>query len=524
MRLLASLFGQLEEQATEVHADATLSELDMSHGDLANLLRAALKAQHPGDGVYCWVRDVYDDSVVYELTNRDDVSKLYQRSYSIDDNGAVTLGEPVAVVSVTQYVPVEEAEREGLVERSFTQEQRDAMAKSGEAMSDGGFPIATKGDLKNAVQAYGRAANKPAVKRHIIKRAKALGATDLLPEDWRPATESADAEEITGDLIPLTEKAIAKDGAIRIKVIQAGQGSSGYYPVDVLKRDGPKVFTAGTHMHLDHPSISEESDRPERSVTTLAGTLTSDARWEEHGAAGPGLYADAKVRSDLAPLIEELAPHIGVSIRALGKAGTRELEGKKVRTIEAIEQAKSVDFVTLAGAGGKVLDLIESARGRQRTAQEREVNDVDKAEFEATKTALTEAQTKLTELEQWKATQERREHEAKLLGEARIVVVDTLKTITLPSLTRERLTEQLVANPPVTDGALDTEALVIQVKEAAKTEAEYLASVTGGDRVRGMGAPAPAELDSEAKRKRREANFVRMGMSESAAKIAAAGR
>ncbi len=43
-------------------------------------------------------------------------------------------------------------------------------------MKDGSYPIRNKADLKNAVQAYGRADNKAAVKKWIKRRAKATGA------------------------------------------------------------------------------------------------------------------------------------------------------------------------------------------------------------------------------------------------------------------------------------------------------------------------------------------------------------
>lgn len=186
-----------------IHAEAILDALDMSHGDLANFLRDALKALHPGEHTTVWTRDVYDDAVVYELSTNDQTT-LFQRGYAIVD-GTVTFGDPVKVVAVTRYVAVEEAERDGLIERAFSQDQRDAMATSGQAMSDGSLPIATKGDLKNAIQAYGRAANKAAAKKHIVKRAKAIGATDVLPEDWRPSSEADRAEELIGDLVPLVE-------------------------------------------------------------------------------------------------------------------------------------------------------------------------------------------------------------------------------------------------------------------------------------------------------------------------------
>lgn len=68
--------------------------------------------------------------------------------------------------------------------RDFSTDQRNKMAKSGEAMSHGGFPIKNAQDLKNAIQAIGRAKNPAAAKAHIKKRAAALGLTKLLPEGW----------------------------------------------------------------------------------------------------------------------------------------------------------------------------------------------------------------------------------------------------------------------------------------------------------------------------------------------------
>ena len=68
--------------------------------------------------------------------------------------------------------------------RTFTADERKAAAAKGQAMPDGSFPIITTEDLKNAIQAIGRASNPGAAKAHIIKRARALGATNLLPDGW----------------------------------------------------------------------------------------------------------------------------------------------------------------------------------------------------------------------------------------------------------------------------------------------------------------------------------------------------
>lgn len=74
--------------------------------------------------------------------------------------------------------------------RDFTPEMRREMAQKGMAMPDGSYPIENAGDLNNAVQAWGRSPDE-ATKRHIIKRAKALGRTDLLPADWPGSTKES---------------------------------------------------------------------------------------------------------------------------------------------------------------------------------------------------------------------------------------------------------------------------------------------------------------------------------------------
>lgn len=71
-----------------------------------------------------------------------------------------------------------------LFKRDVSSDERERLAERGAAMPDGSYPIANTSDLANAVQAYGRASNKAAVKAHIIRRARALNATNLLPDTW----------------------------------------------------------------------------------------------------------------------------------------------------------------------------------------------------------------------------------------------------------------------------------------------------------------------------------------------------
>lgn len=77
-----------------------------------------------------------------------------------------------------------------LQKRDYSTAARRRMAASGEAMPDGSFPIANRTDLRNAIQSVGRASNYEAARRHIISRARALGAEEMLPEDWKKSQKS----------------------------------------------------------------------------------------------------------------------------------------------------------------------------------------------------------------------------------------------------------------------------------------------------------------------------------------------
>jgi hypothetical protein len=72
-----------------------------------------------------------------------------------------------------------------LIKRKFNTKQRERMAESGEAMPDGSYPIANKTDLMNAIRSWGRGGADPKVKAHIKRRAKALGAEDMIPQNWK---------------------------------------------------------------------------------------------------------------------------------------------------------------------------------------------------------------------------------------------------------------------------------------------------------------------------------------------------
>jgi hypothetical protein len=74
-----------------------------------------------------------------------------------------------------------------------TMEERRTMARSGVAMPDGSYYIRNAGELTDAISAVGRAtpnagesdvARRNSVRRHIIKRARALKLESMIPDTW----------------------------------------------------------------------------------------------------------------------------------------------------------------------------------------------------------------------------------------------------------------------------------------------------------------------------------------------------
>jgi hypothetical protein len=525
---------QMHDNSVELGADCAdetpakesmapwLREAVLRAGDSAaakhQAIGKAVDSAYSGSRGYAYTRDVFPKHVV--VSHGD---KMFAHTYSTDQAGNVNLGDPVEVEST--YSPMKEADfleavSQGALfisERSIPQSVRDN-ADAGDFAGKGkSFPILKAEDVGAALSSIGRAGSgnysAAELKSRILAIAKRKGFAIPASDKKESGTGLADGlirlEESCCDLI---EKAVRADGTIPIKVIAPGWGSSGYYPKEVLERDGPKVFSKGLHMYLDHPTPTEESERPERSVKDLAATLTSNARWMENGSAGPGLYADAQVTSPYRQFIEEVSDKIGVSIRAAGTAESGQAEGRKGPIIKSLAQAESVDFVTRAGAGGKILQLYEAARTRQPSTG---ASEMDEKEIMKLREAAAKGERLI---------------EVGILREAKDLVAEKLAKLEhLPDMVKARLAETLAKNPPVAgeglDRTLDKAKFDTTITEGIKAEVAYLASLGIGDgAVRGMGASQTAGDDPKKLQADLTESFKRLGVGEKIAGIAATGR
>ena len=170
------------------------------------------------------------------------------------------------------------------------------------------------------------------------------------------------------------------DGKYRIRIIVPGQGSSGVYTAENLAESAP-LFKAGTEMFIDHPTETEEWERPERSIRDYAGVFLEDATVGEDGA----LYTVCKVFSGVNELIKDKWEHIGVSINAWCADPISE-NG----IVPPIAGVRSVDFVTTPGAGGAIVDLLESNRN-DNYVKEAGMDKEIESKFDELKASLIEA-------------------------------------------------------------------------------------------------------------------------------------
>lgn len=181
------------------------------------------------------------------------------------------------------------------------------------------------------------------------------------------------AEAVAAPERPATSQVVQETGVVEaprgqrpgrmfVQLIRAGWSLNGrYYPAEVLRRDGPGAFPAGTQTFIDHPTEEENAERPAGTITRLAGVLTSAAKWDNDKQA---LTAEVRLFAPWRQTLTDMAEHIGMSIRAMVLGDHGEAEGQHGFVVDEITAGRSVDFVTVPAAGGAILSVIESAQPR----------------------------------------------------------------------------------------------------------------------------------------------------------------
>lgn len=167
-------------------------------------------------------------------------------------------------------------------------------------------------------------------------------------------TEATPAAEATATPVE------GRPGRFLLQLITPGWGASGYYSPEVLEAAArARVFRQGMHSYIDHEHAdgSGQDFNGNRSVRDLASVLAEDARWD-----GEALVAEATVFGPYREVLSQMQEAIGLSIRAYAETSIGEAEGRRGTIIDELVEGISADYVSHAGRGGRILQVIESAR------------------------------------------------------------------------------------------------------------------------------------------------------------------
>jgi hypothetical protein len=164
-------------------------------------------------------------------------------------------------------------------------------------------------------------------------------------------------------------------------IIAEGMGNrrdKHYYGADTLQDAVVNHIFDGAQAYADHPSASEETDRPERSIRDLFGYYFDSRITESNGRVAISAKLKIQEGQDWAiGLIKEAIEYskkfpdkvyAGISINADGDVAPSEVNGQEVNYVHRITDAFSADVVTKPARGGKFLALIESASGAHKGA------------------------------------------------------------------------------------------------------------------------------------------------------------
>ena len=335
----------------------------------------------------------------------------------------------------------------------------------------------------------------------------------------------------------------ATSGKLTIRVIEAGFNKSKqrYYPAGVLKRDF-KIFE-GAKMFVDHQTDQEAKVKPEGSVNNWVANVTKVWAESDGTIMGESIVIDPQFKAKLDKLHEaKMLNEMGVSIRAIGEASRKVVDGVETNYVESLVKARSVDFVTYAGAGGQVetmesdrdaehdVDLLNEAELRKRRpdlvtlieTSARQSTSQGEAKLKSLELQLKEANdalaAKTTELNA--ANAKLKESDKKIAGQH---LESLLKEANLPEVAQKRLKDQFKEADKI-DG----------MKEAVDAEAAYIKSLSpnaGTGKVTGLGVKQNGVQESDrvveqtaeqkkAQRKQLRESFQSLGMTKEEAKLA----
>lgn len=212
----------------------------------------------------------------------------------------------------------------------ISEDERMELAKEGKAMPDGAYPIRNVEDLKNAIQAYGRAkaSERRAVRKHIMKQARKLKQWSLVPEHWK----NADSAETAGMVASMRAKAEA--------VVAAAPKDD-----EISDADLKELRKAKEEADKQTEEEIAEAEKVKAGKTTVDDEYDEEGRMRYVSGVNQPRDAKGKYRTVLARLKQNLG------VAGLSKAL------KKAEDAENLDFAG--DYAASVGASSDLLGMID---------------------------------------------------------------------------------------------------------------------------------------------------------------------
>lgn len=281
----------------------------------------------------------------------------------------------------------------------------------------------------------------------------------------------------------VTEAPVKKGNRWRVIVARPGQGSSGFYSEDMFRRDAHKIIAPGGQAFINHDDSRNPKD--------MLGVYPEGSFWSEEDKA---VVSELEVFSHWKAFVEEVGPHCGISLYALGEAD----EEGNVTAIQE-DRLNGADLVARPGLVGSGLaeKLYESAiAGPEKTtviAAEENGNEMELEKVvEAVEALTAQVSALVAEKESAKASEAQVQADAeavKTAVEAYDAAVKAVDEADLLQPQRETLLSAAKRGEDITAAIESAKAVKEAAVEAARiSESADNSRDFGGDKVTKFGA------------------------------------
>jgi hypothetical protein len=375
-------------------------------------------------------------------------------------------------VAATQMPQLQRGQDDEVELEEVDQAYRDKAHAGGHSLPDKSYPILdTKRLHSAAVLAASHHGDWKAAQALIRREAKRLGVDVTTLPGFGKKSKSRESAALR---ILIREADIRKTGnTYEATVIREGAGNAedrNYYTREALRQAVAAGLFEGLQCYANHPTASEERDRPERDVRQLVGHFREARYSEDSGVgqvrakfipiSGPGYeWVTSLIESALGSVPNR--PLIGISIDGYGHApDQQEINGRTYSMVREVTHLGSADIVTRAGAGGQFHRRLQEAWRNTTPAEQR---PGDTSQEEQMKAAKLQEKIKAAagKLEQAAGLKDDDENGQKLVDEA----LTTLRECATAKIEPEVKIQEKIVEKPVAASDEEKDQLATRLEE-----------------------------------------------------------